>query len=491
MSDNNFKPDLEGYKPLRPFNLFIKNNFPFIENTFEALDTYGLLCKIVEYLNTVIDNTNTMESNVTALSGAFNQLNDYVAHYFDNLDVQEEINNKLDEMATTGVLQGIVDNYFSAVTNSIERINNNVSNLDNKISNAVNMSPIPVSNTSDMTNTSKTYVLTTTGKWYYYNGSAWTIGGDYQSSSVSNNSIDLINLNNSITTNEVVSETHDCSGIGGLNNLGEIDESVTNRIYFEIESPYLYNNYFVLNDRDLIITTVGFYVGENFITSKAPLSYPIDSFGLGIKINPYLADNIVILAKKSDNSSFTDDEITSIKMLEYVYSNIDEKNYINLHDNYLTHSNYFEIGGISNTGVELASTLYCRTKPIKFNDKNGKRVIKFGNMSNKFKMAYICTYLDGTFVARTQLTTSYFDLYVVDKTSSFNEIRFLFQDRNGGVIQSSDIEDITIIKRKEFDTDLEDEIFSAIGDSITYGFIPRNYTGYPRTTKKLFSFSLS
>lgn len=113
MSDeNNFKPNLEGYKPLRPFNLFMKNNFPFIENTFEALDTYGLLCEIVKYLNTVIDNTNTMENNVTALSNAFNQLNDYVSRYFDNLDVQEEINNKLDEMVEDGTFQELLSEYL-------------------------------------------------------------------------------------------------------------------------------------------------------------------------------------------------------------------------------------------------------------------------------------------------------------------------------------------------------------------------------------------
>lgn len=114
MSDNNnFKPTLEGYKPLRPFNLFMKNNFPFIENTFEALDTYGLLCEIVKFLNTVIENTLTTEENIQILSNAFNQLNDYVSNYFDNLDVQEEINNKLDDMVESGELQEIITAYLN------------------------------------------------------------------------------------------------------------------------------------------------------------------------------------------------------------------------------------------------------------------------------------------------------------------------------------------------------------------------------------------
>lgn len=42
----------------------------------------------------------------------FNELHDYVHDYFDNLDVQEEINNKLDAMVEDGTLQEIIENYL-------------------------------------------------------------------------------------------------------------------------------------------------------------------------------------------------------------------------------------------------------------------------------------------------------------------------------------------------------------------------------------------
>lgn len=45
----------------------------------------------------------------------FNQLHDYVHDYFDNLDVQEEINNKLDAMAEAGTLQDIIYDYLNSV----------------------------------------------------------------------------------------------------------------------------------------------------------------------------------------------------------------------------------------------------------------------------------------------------------------------------------------------------------------------------------------
>ncbi|MBO7044024.1 hypothetical protein J6W34_05760, partial [bacterium] len=101
-------------KNLKPFKLFALKNFPFIEADFDAITNYELLCKIVEYLNNVIASQNETMENVQELSTAFNQLYDYVNNYFDNLDVQEEINNKLDEMVEQGTLQEIIAEYLNS-----------------------------------------------------------------------------------------------------------------------------------------------------------------------------------------------------------------------------------------------------------------------------------------------------------------------------------------------------------------------------------------
>ena len=92
----------------------VLQNFPFIEEDFDALTTYQLISKVVEYLNKVIKSQNTLVDNVNNLSLAFQQLHDYVESYFENLDVQEEINNKLDEMAEDGTLQEIITAYIQA-----------------------------------------------------------------------------------------------------------------------------------------------------------------------------------------------------------------------------------------------------------------------------------------------------------------------------------------------------------------------------------------
>ena len=89
------------------FRRFVMQNFPFIEEDFDALTDYALMSKIIEYLNMVIKSQNEVSS-------AMQELQDFVSHYFDNLDVQEEINNKLDQMAEDGTLEEIIGEYLNA-----------------------------------------------------------------------------------------------------------------------------------------------------------------------------------------------------------------------------------------------------------------------------------------------------------------------------------------------------------------------------------------
>ena len=102
---NNEMPKQKDYKPLKPFKLCCMNNFPFIDADFDALNNWELLCKVSEYLNDVIYNQNNLEYNQTTLY-------DYVKNYFANLDIQEEIDNKLDEMAESGELADIIAQYI-------------------------------------------------------------------------------------------------------------------------------------------------------------------------------------------------------------------------------------------------------------------------------------------------------------------------------------------------------------------------------------------
>ena len=94
------------------FRRWVLQNFPFIEQDFDALTDYQLISKVVEYLNKCIETVNASTEQIEVLTNAFNQLKDYVDNYFDNLDLQEEVNNKLEEMAESGELEDIIGIYL-------------------------------------------------------------------------------------------------------------------------------------------------------------------------------------------------------------------------------------------------------------------------------------------------------------------------------------------------------------------------------------------
>ena len=99
--------------PLPPFKWFILENFPYIEDDFDALTNWQLFCKLGKEMNKIIEKTNLTGEQVEQLTNAFTELQNYVNNYFDNLDVQEEINTKLDEMAESGELENIIAQYLT------------------------------------------------------------------------------------------------------------------------------------------------------------------------------------------------------------------------------------------------------------------------------------------------------------------------------------------------------------------------------------------
>lgn len=79
----------------------------------DSMTYYELLSWLCNYLEKqVLPTINATIEKYDELIIAFNTLKDYVDNYFENLDVQEEINNKLDEMAESGELGRIIAEYF-------------------------------------------------------------------------------------------------------------------------------------------------------------------------------------------------------------------------------------------------------------------------------------------------------------------------------------------------------------------------------------------
>lgn len=114
---NNFN-----YNKLTPFKWFVLENFPFIEADFDALTEWQLFCKLGKEMNKIINSENVLGTEMENVTNAFIELQNYVNNYFNNLDVQEEVNNKLNAMAEDGTLQNIIAEFLKI--NSLITFNN-------------------------------------------------------------------------------------------------------------------------------------------------------------------------------------------------------------------------------------------------------------------------------------------------------------------------------------------------------------------------------
>ncbi|MBO7695213.1 MAG: hypothetical protein J6T10_21535 [Methanobrevibacter sp.] len=187
------------FKKLVLLSMQTLTNFPYIEEDFDALTNYELLCKVVEEMNKVIENQNTTNQSVIELYNAFNILKTFVDNYFENLNVQTEINHKLDEMAEDGSLLLLIKNYVDPIYQAYEDdINAEVNRIKAQVDGLASGSPLPASSTADMTETDRVYVNTSDGYLYYYDGTEWVQGWVYQATEDSTTLTNLVDTVNHI-----------------------------------------------------------------------------------------------------------------------------------------------------------------------------------------------------------------------------------------------------------------------------------------------------
>ena len=131
----NFTPAQGDYKSIGSFRFWCQKVLPMVYD--DSLSYYEVLGRVTNYLNDVISNLNAMGENVEELMKAYVQLQNYVNHYFDNLDVQAEINNKLDAMSNDGSLANIIEPLFTKYKNQIDSIvlnqNNSIAALTSRM----------------------------------------------------------------------------------------------------------------------------------------------------------------------------------------------------------------------------------------------------------------------------------------------------------------------------------------------------------------------
>jgi len=106
----NDKPDRMPNVP--PFVKFVASAVPMVfDNSLSYYEALCALWKYIQGMTDVINNNATLEEEYIE---KFNELKTFVDDYFANLDVQEEINNKLDAMVEDGTLQEIITTYLQS-----------------------------------------------------------------------------------------------------------------------------------------------------------------------------------------------------------------------------------------------------------------------------------------------------------------------------------------------------------------------------------------
>ena len=122
-----------------PFQLLCVQNFPFIEADFDSLTNYQLMCKIVDYVNKIKGNQDTLTTNQKNLYDAFNNLQKFVDNYFTDLNITNEISEKLDSMAESGALAEIInEDIFNELNTKVNRNTNDIANNTKAINNINN-----------------------------------------------------------------------------------------------------------------------------------------------------------------------------------------------------------------------------------------------------------------------------------------------------------------------------------------------------------------
>ena len=332
MENENLKP----VQTIPPFTKMIMTIGALPTSFYSSMSYYEAMVWLYEYLkNTIIPTINANGEAVIELQEKFVELKTWIDEYFDNLDLQEEVNKKLDEMATDGTLTNLIKDYVDPIYEAYEEelnglfndykievngelddqdqeiasfktlVNDSIETINTKVDNATSGSPLVASSTSEMTETDRVYVNTTDGKWYYYDGDSWEIGGTYQSTGISSNAIGYNELKPELKEyfiNNIQLE------IGGYNNDGS-KNNLTTRCRFT-------NNLIVANDWNTAINTDDYEYAYLIMDTDDTFIY-LDSWTklalpIGSVLTQYRNKKFYVMFRRTDGSNLTNDDLKNI-----------------------------------------------------------------------------------------------------------------------------------------------------------------------------------
>lgn len=191
-------------------------------------------------LDWIINTVKELKTQWESTETEWNNLRDYVMNYFANLDVDEEINAKLESMLADGSLEALITPYIDTRFNSV------YNDLESKINEIGTGTPSGVYatlvalQTAYPTGAPGVFVVQSENSWYYWNGNTWTKGGDYTSAGATPNSVPPISTTSDWSGNSqgmnVFTEINYYTGSGAPSVVNFASGSYDNNFSFPSDS---------------------------------------------------------------------------------------------------------------------------------------------------------------------------------------------------------------------------------------------------------------
>lgn len=406
----------------------------------ETMTYYEMLVWFTEYMkNTIIPTINNNGLAVQELQDKYIELKSYVDNYFTNLDVQQEINNKLDQMTQSGELTNLIKNYIdplfneykTEINNNISNQNNIIQNMNNKIDSVTNGTPLPAESMADMTDTSKIYVLLTDGYWYYYNGTSWVQGGQYQKI--------VANYDTTLTIEDGVADSK------------SIGERINNNFYktnYLDNTDYIDNKKYnsdgtIIDDNSYIIfnSIIPLKQGDTlYLNSYKDNTITSQSLGQIIQVNAY-GEFISLLTTNSVLYKATQDCFIKINWLKNSATNYgDLFTYINTIDNDYINTKF------KNKNSELINTVNktINDNTVQYNYLDKNKCILNQNLDNTGKVVYS----NNGFFITNLIPVKNGDIvrfYNFNSTGTYNMIQLCKYDNNKQFIERISVSNNTYV----------------------------------------------
>lgn len=271
--------NVEKIKPSGIFTNYIYKAIPLAFD--ESMSYYETLCGVLSLLK-------TQEEVVNNNADLLAELELYVQNYFKNLDVQTEINNKLDEMAENGQLTNIITQYLQV--SSIVAFNT-------------------IEDMKKSTNLSENSFVETYGFYELGDGGS----AKYKIRKISNvdviDNVKLFALDNDTTlVAELIINKEMNSKQFGLIGDGTTDETSKLKEFFgneKIEKYILLNGTYILDDDIIITSNSNVEFMENAIIKRKPTTLNIYFMLNIVNKNNVTINNAHLIGDKDEHLSDT------------------------------------------------------------------------------------------------------------------------------------------------------------------------------------------